>query len=249
MVSWKENPKITLACADEESPMQEKQTFALQTLVATLVLNAILLATIYLLAGEALQNQWLVIVGIGVGITLVLWFIIQFVGNRLIERAATTTAAPAAPPSREERPPQPAPVTTPAPPAEPAPPPETGALQILSILQRQGRLIDFLQEDLALYEDAQIGAAVRSIHEGCKQALADHVKLEPIFKEIEGATVTIPPGFDSRQVRLTGNVAGSPPFKGELRHRGWRITQIDLPAQMHRLDEERILAAAEVEIT
>lgn len=231
--------------------MQEKQTFTLQTLVITLVLNGILLATIYLFAGDVLQDQWFPILGIGAVVTLALWFIIQWVGNRLIERAASTRVAPAPPPGPEERPPQPTPVTAPAPPtpAEPAPSPEAGALQILSILQRQGRLIDFLQEDLALYEDAQIGAAVRSIHEGCKQALADHVKLEPIFKEMEGATVTILPGFDARQVRLTGNVTGNPPFTGELRHRGWRITQIDLPAQMHHLDEERILAAAEVEIT
>lgn len=230
--------------------MQEKQTFTLQTLVITFVLNAILLAAIYLVVGDAMQNQWLLILAIGVGVTLVLWFVIQFVGNRLIERAATIGAAPALPPRREEEPVQTTPVAAPAAPkpAEPALSPEVGALQILSILQRKGRLIDFLQEDLTLYEDAQIGAAVRSIHAGCKQALVDHVKLEPIFKEGEGTEVTIPAGFDSRQVRLTGNVAGNPPFKGEVRHRGWRITQIDLPVQMHQPGKEMILAAAEVEV-
>lgn len=230
--------------------MNEKQKFTLQTLLVAVILNGLLLAALYVVAGDALQGQWLTILGIGLLITLVLWFIIQFLGNRLIGRATTITAAPA-PPSRQEERSQPAPPVqrqAPPTPAAQAPTAEAGALQMLSIFQRQGRLIDFLQEDLALYEDAQIGAAVRSIHEGCKQALIDHVKLEPIFEEVEGAEVTVQPGFDPRQVRLTGNVMGNPPFKGALRHRGWRVTQIDLPTQMHRPEREMILVAAEVEV-
>src|SRR5207253_6846543 len=35
------------------------------------------------------------------------------------------------------------------------------AVQLLAILQREGRLLDFLQEDVDGYADAQIGAAVR----------------------------------------------------------------------------------------
>jgi hypothetical protein len=229
--------------------MREKQTFQLQTLLIALVLNGLLLAAIYWVAGETWQDQWLIILGLGLVITLVLWGIIQFLGTRLIEQAATAVT-PVSPPSRENRPLPTSPVVVPSTskPAEPKPPPEAGALQILAILQRQGRLIDFLQEDLALYEDAQIGAAVRSIHEGCKQALLDHVKLAPIFKEAEGAEVTVQPGFDPGQVRLTGNVMGNPPFQGELRHRGWRVIEIDLPAQTNRADKDMILAAAEVEV-
>jgi hypothetical protein len=217
-----------------------------------------LLAAIYWLVGEAFQNQWLPILGLGLVITLVLWLIIQFLGNRLLERVAAINAAPVSPPSREERPVQTPPVSIPGPgstpegaapkPAERAATAEAGALQILAILKRQGRMLDFLKEDLALYEDAQIGAAVRSIHEGCKQALTDHVKLEPIFEEAEGDSVIVQPGFDPRQVRLTGNVVGNPPFKGEERHRGWRVTQIDLPEQMHHLDKAMVVAAAEVEV-
>ena len=119
---------------------------------------------------------------------------------------------------------------------------------MLAILQRQGRLIDFLQEDLSLYDDAQIGAAVRTIHEGCRQALAEHVKVEPIYNEAEGSTVTIQPGFDTRAIRLTGEVAGEPPFRGALRHRGWRVARIDLPRQAQSQDKEMIVAAAEVEV-
>lgn len=234
--------------------MREKQTFTLQTLLAVLVLNGLLLAAVYWFTGEAFQNQWVVILGLGLLITLVLWFIIQFLGNRLLDRVATTMAAPVSPSGREERPLQTPPVSVPAAPkpAEQTVFAEDGALQILAILQRQGRLIDFLQEDLTQYEDAQIGAAVRSIHSGCKQALADHLKLAPIFEEGEGAVVTVQPGFDPHQVRLTGNVVGNPPFKGELRHRGWRVIQFNLPEQVHRpgqdIDKERVVAAAEVEV-
>jgi hypothetical protein len=233
--------------------MNEKQKFMLQTLLVAVILNGLLLAALYVVAGEALQGQWLTILGIGLLITLVLWFIIQFLGNRLIGRATSTDTnyRVRTPPSHPEERPQPAPPVqrqAPPTPAAQTPTAEAGALQMLSIFQRQGRLIDFLQEDLALYEDAQIGAAVRSIHEGCKQALIDHIKLEPIFEEVEGAEVTVQPGFDPRQVRLTGNVMGNPPFKGALRHRGWRVTRIELPTQMHRPEREMILVAAEVEV-
>ncbi len=119
---------------------------------------------------------------------------------------------------------------------------------MLAILQRQGRLVDFLQENLSMYDDAQIGAAVRTIHEGAKQALAEHVTLEPIFTETEGSPVAVEPGFDTRAVRLTGHVVGEPPFRGELRHRGWRVVNIHLPQQPGGQDKQLIVAAAEVEV-
>ena len=99
-----------------------------------------------------------------------------------------------------------------------------------------------------MYDDAQIGAAVRNIHAGCRQALAEHVKLEPIYNEAEGSSVAVQPGFDAHAVRLTGDVVGEPPFRGELRHRGWRVVSIDLPQQAHGQDKQMIVAAAEVEL-
>ncbi|HMN27339.1 MAG TPA: DUF2760 domain-containing protein [Caldilineaceae bacterium] len=226
--------------------MSEKQSYRLQTLLIILVMNALLLAAIYWFAGAGLPDQWLVSAGIGLLVSLVLWFFVQALGVRLAERLANTSAASAIPPSREERPRPTAPAVTTA--AEPAPSATAGAIQILAILQRQGRLIDFLQEDLTQYEDAQIGAAVRSVHEASQKALGEYVKLKPIFDEYEGATVTVPPGFDARQVRLSGNVVGDPPFKGELRHRGWRVVQIDLPQQRSDAGQEMVVAPAEVEI-
>ena len=214
--------------------MTEDQTFTIQTLVVTLVLNAILLAVAYFVGGA------LVTFGVGFLITMLLWFSVQSISKRLLG-AGTAPAAPAALPQ------EPAPLPTPA--APPPPPSEASAIQILSILQRKGRLIDFLQEDLSAYQDAQIGAAVRNIHEGCKTALAEYVTLEPIYTDAEGSSITVKPGFDAHAVRLTGNIVGDPPFKGALRHRGWRVAQIDLPTQTPAQQQERIVAAAEVEVS
>ena len=118
---------------------------------------------------------------------------------------------------------------------------------MLAALQLEGRLIDFLQEDLSAYEDGQIGAAVRSIHMGCREILKEHMEIKPVFEEKEGSTVTIPAGFDTRAIRLTGNVTGNPPFRGVLRHRGWKVERIRLPKSQGQKDHW-ILAPAEVEI-
>src|SRR5690606_4079240 len=102
--------------------------------------------------------------------------------------------------------PQPAPK-----PAPPEPPSEAAAIQMLAILQRKGRLIDFLQENLSNYDDAQIGAAVRNIHAGCKEALFEHVTLEPIYTQSEVRHMTVDPAFDANSVRLVSNATGQPP--------------------------------------
>jgi hypothetical protein len=224
--------------------MDTKRSFALQSLVVTLLLNAILLAALYFLAGDAIQaaNQTVLFFAVGALLTLLLWGAIYFVGSKLIERAVADQAPP--PAAAAPTPPPPARTR----PQEPSRSAEAGAVQMLAILQRQGRLIDFLQENLSMYDDAQIGAAVRTIHEGSKQALAEHVTLEPIFQETEGSAVAVEPGFDTRAVRLTGHVVGEPPFRGELRHRGWRVASINLPQQARGQDKELIVAAAEVEV-
>lgn len=133
-----------------------------------------------------------------------------------------------------------------APPLPTKPTPDA-AVQLLALLQREGRLVDFLREDLQPYDDAQIGAAVRSIHQGCRQVLADHITLEPVLAQREGEEITIPQDFDPSAIRLTGNVSGDPPFRGTVRHPGWRATQVKLPAQPSGQDP-KIVAPAEVEI-
>jgi hypothetical protein len=121
-------------------------------------------------------------------------------------------------------------------------------VQVLSIFQKKGRLIDFLQEDISGYEDGQIGAAVRNIHKGCREAITEYVTIEQVMNEEEGSTVTVKEGFDPSTIRLTGNVVGSPPFRGELRHSGWRVSSTDLPPLPQNQDLS-IIEPAEVEIS
>jgi hypothetical protein len=119
------------------------------------------------------------------------------------------------------------------------------ALHLLSLLQREGRLIDFCEEELAGFSDAQIGAAARTVHDGCRKALRGAVTLAPVRPEAEGSNVTLPPGFDPHAVRLSGNVAGNPPFAGVLRHHGWKATEVRMPAAS---GDPTVIAPAEVEL-
>ncbi len=121
------------------------------------------------------------------------------------------------------------------------------ALQLLGLLQQEGRLIDFLQEDVAGYSDAEIGAAARVVHEGCRKTLRAHLALEPVRAEAEGSRLTVAAGFDAQALRLIGNVVGQPPFAGTLVHRGWRVAEVRLPklAEGH---DARVIQPAEVEL-
>lgn len=147
--------------------------------------------------------------------------------------------APAKPAPREETPKPPKP--------EPKVPDNGAALQLLALLQREGRLVDFLEEDVASFPDADIGAAARVVHSGCRKALRDHVKLEAVRTEEEGAKVSVPEGFDPSEVKLTGNVTGKGPHEGTLRHRGWRAVDVKLPTPVEGHDA-RVVAQAEVEL-
>lgn len=121
------------------------------------------------------------------------------------------------------------------------------ALQVLGLLQRDGRLIDFLSEDVSPYPDSQLGAAVRSIHTGCRQVLQQYLKLEPVLDSEEDQPVTVPAGFDPAMIKLIGNVSGQPPLRGLLRHRGWRLKEANLPS-LAQASGRAIIAPAEVEI-
>jgi hypothetical protein len=120
-------------------------------------------------------------------------------------------------------------------------------MQLLSLLQREARLIDFANENIAAYADADIGAAARVVHEGCARVLREHFTIEPVRSEAEGARLTLQEGFDAASVRLTGNVVGKAPFSGVLNHRGWRAAEVRLP-QLAEQHDARILAPAEVEL-
>lgn len=128
-----------------------------------------------------------------------------------------------------------------------AEPDGTAALQLLSILQREGRFVDFLKEDVSSFSDTEIGAAARVVHEGCVRALHDYVELAPVRSESEGAAIELPPGYDAAKNRITGNVAGEPPFKGKLAHPGWQATKVKMPKLADGHDPT-ILAPAEIEL-
>lgn len=135
----------------------------------------------------------------------------------------------------------------PAPIPQPQLAPETAALQLLGLLQREARFIDFVQEDVQAYGDAEIGAAARVVHEGCRKVLREHFTFEPVRAEAEGSLLTLQPGFDAAAVRVTGHVVGQPPFTGTLGHRGWRATEIRLP-KLGQGHDASVLAQAEVEL-
>jgi hypothetical protein len=120
-------------------------------------------------------------------------------------------------------------------------------LHSLSVLQRDGRLLDFFDEDLSLYGDDQIGAAVRSIQEDCKKAIKKYIDPKPVIEAEEGDSITIEPGFDLDAITLVGNVSGEPPFKGILKHRGWKAGKKEVP-RLSDIQNPDIMTPAEVEI-
>jgi hypothetical protein len=120
-------------------------------------------------------------------------------------------------------------------------------LRLLALLQREGRLLDFLMEDIQSYPDAQIGAAVRDIHRQCQAALKEHLELQPVLDKPEGSSVDVSAGFDPSAIRLVGNVTGQPPFRGTLQHHGWRVKDIKLTPPPEGQDE-LVLMPAEVEL-
>lgn len=126
-------------------------------------------------------------------------------------------------------------------------PTSTAALQLLGLMQREARFVDFIQEDVAPYTDAEIGAAARVVHEGCRKVLREHFTIQPVRVEAEGSRVTLEAGFDAAAVHLTGNVVGQAPFIGTLGHRGWQVTEVKLP-QLTDTQAAKVIAQAEVEL-
>ncbi len=141
----------------------------------------------------------------------------------------------------------------PAPPKpKPAPPPcgpiRSEALTLLATLQREARFVDFVQEPLTGYSDAQVGAAARDVHRDCGKVLERLFALRPIVASQEGVEVEVPVGFDPGRYRLTGNVTGQPPFRGRLAHPGWEATICELPKWSGRQSAARVVAPVEVEL-
>jgi hypothetical protein len=141
----------------------------------------------------------------------------------------------------------------PAPPAPAAPGPVPGAeaIALLARLQAEGRLLDFLEDDVKAYSDAEVGSAARVIHEGCRRALREVLPVVPLSDEAEGDALVLAADFDKDVYKLTGNVSGSAPYRGVVRHRGWRVTEVKLGVRTTSPKNEShalIVAPAEVEL-
>jgi len=124
---------------------------------------------------------------------------------------------------------------------------QEGALLLLSLLQTEGRFVDFLQQDVTPFPDADVGAVARVVHAGCRKVLGAHLRIEAIRAESEGQSVALEPGFDPSRIKLTGRVSGAGRLVGVLRHRGWQATDVRLPSVVDRAGS-RILCPAEVEL-
>jgi hypothetical protein len=122
-----------------------------------------------------------------------------------------------------------------------------GALALLALLQREAQLVDFVRESIDGIDDAQLGAATRAVHRNAAKVIAQHVTLEAVMPGEEDAKVSVPKGFDPAEIRLIGEAKGEPPYRGTLRHRGWRATEVKLPTLAEGVDRT-VIAPAEVEV-
>lgn len=120
-------------------------------------------------------------------------------------------------------------------------------LRLLTLLQQSGRLLDFLKEDITTFSDAQVGAAVRKIHQDCGRSLEELVTIRPVLEENEGAKISVPVGYDASQIKIVGKVNSDPPFSGVIVHRGWKAHKRSLPKKVGEQMNE-VLCPAEVEV-
>ena len=200
---------------------------------ALMILAAIavpVLIALTLVPAAAVYHQHLAIAGLAVAIALA----VGILGNPGAKAEPEPAKAEAARPA-------PAPVA-----ANQA---EAEVVAFLALLQEKGRLVDFLMDDIAAYDNAQVGAAARVVHQGCRAALQEHLKVRPIRDEAEGAKVTVAAGYPADEYRLVGKIGGEPPFTGTLVHRGWKTESVKLP-RIVRTGGDRLptLAPAEVEL-
>lgn len=173
------------------------------------------------------------------------WLLVPTLGPLLVAALLVLVGSP----RRGERPAGPA--LRPVPPAAPVPGPAQDpaaySLRLLATLQEEARLLDFVYEDIEAYSDEQVGAAVRGIHASLRKAISERLVLEPVLAGEEGEAVEVPASLGAAAVRVTGRPGGGPPFRGALRHPGWRVTEAHLPEPTPGTDAT-ILAPAEVEV-
>ncbi|MCA9122962.1 MAG: DUF2760 domain-containing protein [Planctomycetaceae bacterium] len=145
--------------------------------------------------------------------------------------------------AKTETAPQAAPV-----PAKPKLPARNDAITLLATLQREARFVDIVMEPLGDYSDAQVGAATRDVLRDCGKTLERLFDLRPVVEAEEGASHETPAIVDAARYRLTGNVTGEPPHRGQLVHHGWQATRCELPKWSGNDDAALIVAPVELEL-
>jgi len=195
---------------------------------------ALLLAVLTGLAlVPALQPYATFLVGGAAALALILFVLSLISGKGDAQQSAT-------PPASAE-PAKPAPLP-------PAPRAEAEVVSLLAAFQEKGRLVDFLMDDITAFEDAQVGAAARVVHQGCRTVMDEHFEVQPLQENAEGSSVTIPKDHAADEYRLTGNLSGEAPFSGTLVHKGWKTCSVKLPRLIEVTDEERLPAIAPAEV-
>lgn len=127
-------------------------------------------------------------------------------------------------------------------------PARSEAVTLLATLQREARFVDFIQEPLDSYSDAQVGAAVRDVHRDCRKVLDRLFAVRPILGQEDGSEVEVPAAFDAGRFHLTGNVVGEPPFRGRLAHHGWEAAACQIPSWSGTAAAANVVAPVEVEL-
>lgn len=213
---------------------------------AITVLLAAAVAAVTVLA-SAIEVGWIVdarwytlpLLIAAAGLAVVMLLVTAFAGGR----GAPVPASTAAPDAGAD-------VARPSPPPAVGHPAEAEVVGFLAMLQEKGRLVDFVMDDITRYGDAQVAAAARVVHQGCRSVLADHFTIEPVRSEAEGSRVTVTPGYAADAYRFSGRISGVPPFTGTLVHRGWRTETVTLPRVVAAPgDRLPTIAPAEIELT
>lgn len=205
-------------------------------IIATAILLLAVNAAAYVPALEQLR-VW----APAISIVIALYLLVQ---GAMLRKAPEKRQAPASAP--QAPPPAAAPRTR-----ERAPEVEAHLAHFLGLLQEKGRFLDFVMDDIASYSNEQVGAAARVVHQGCSKILRDHFAVAPVHAGEEGTQVTLESGYNPREYRAVGKLAGSPPFHGTLLHKGWKAERIDLPRLVEKPEGSQgslVLAPAEVEV-
>ena len=189
-----------------------------------------------------MDQVWLVLATIAAVLFLefVVWQAVRILRKGKVKKSDGGAKPPAKVPEKAE--------TKPAPAKQPPKPARSEAITLLATLQREARFVDFIKEPLDSYSDAQIGAAVRDVHRDCAKVLDRLFAIRAMVDQEEGSPIEVPAGFDAGRYRLTGNVAGDPPFHGRLVHHGWEAAEVQLPAWSGTQLSARVVAPVEVEL-